>query len=106
MSIRSIDMQVLIQKVGEVAKVQQTHQLESSNRQQESAQQIGQQTQIDAKTVSQPLRNEHTNVHEKQEKENKEKKSRTKKGKSNKTENKENNEKDGNKQGNHLDVTI
>ena len=106
MSIRSIDMQVLVQKVGDVAKIQQTQQLENSNRQQESAQQIGQQTQIDVKTVNQPLKNERAHVHEKQEKEQQEKKSRTKKGKGSQTENNENSEKDGNKQGNHLDITI
>ncbi|MDD3267757.1 MAG: hypothetical protein PHX14_00415, partial [Syntrophomonadaceae bacterium] len=83
MSIRSIDMQVLVHKVGDVAKVQQAQQLENSNRQQESTQQIGQQTHIDVKTVNQPLRNEHADVHEKQEKENQEKKSRAKKGKGN-----------------------
>lgn len=106
MSIRSIDMQVLVQKVGDVAKIQQAQQLENSNRQQESAQQIGQQTHIDAKTVKQPLKNDRAHVHEKQEKEQQEKKSRAKKGKDEQTENNEKHEKDGNRPGNHLDITI
>lgn len=106
MSIRSIDMQVLVQKVGDVAKVQQAQQLENSNRQQESTQQIGQQTQMDVKTVNQPLKNERAHVYQKQEKEQQEKKSRQKKGKGNQTENNEKHEKTGNNQENHIDITI
>lgn len=106
MSIRSIDMQVLVQKVTDVAKVQQAQQLESSNRQQESAQQISQQTNIDVKTVNQPLKNQNAHVHEKQEKKDDEKKSKAKKGNSKKEENNQKNTVDGNLNGNHLDIIV
>ncbi len=83
MTIRSVDMQVLIQKVGDIARIQQSQQLENNSRQQEFAQQISQQTDKDAKTVNHLLKNERAHVHEKQEKEEAEKR-RAKKGKSGK----------------------
>ena len=64
MTIRSVDMQVLIQKVGDVARIQQSQQLENNSRQQEFTQQISQQTDKNVKTVNQMLRNERSYVHE------------------------------------------
>lgn len=111
MSIRSIDMQVLVQKVSDVAKVQQAQQVENSSRQQESVQQINHQTNIDVKTVNQPLRNEHAYVHDKQEQKDKEKKSKNKKGNNHDMENSdkttvEKNKNTPDKNGNHLDIIV
>ncbi len=44
MTIRSLDMQVLVQKVGEVARIQQTEQTGANRQQQEFAQAINAQT--------------------------------------------------------------
>ncbi len=74
MTIRSIDMQVLVQKVGDVAKIQQAEKTEQSSRQQQFAQQIMQQTETNSKTVSQNLRSEATLIRDKQEEEEKRKK--------------------------------
>ncbi|MEN6348059.1 MAG: hypothetical protein ABFD08_01480 [Syntrophomonas sp.] len=111
MSIRSIDMQVLVQKVSDVAKVQQAQQVENSNRQQESVQQINHQTNIEVKTVNEPLRNEHAHVHEKQEQKEKEKKSKPKKGNNDNTENSDRttvaqNKNTPDKNGSHLDIIV
>ncbi|MDD2585230.1 MAG: hypothetical protein PHT79_00595 [Syntrophomonadaceae bacterium] len=89
MTIRSIDMQVLVQKVGDVAKIQQVQQSDHANRQQEFAQQIAQQTEKNTKTVNQPLQNQSKLIHEKQEKEKQSRKYRNKEGKK---DNKENND--------------
>lgn len=53
MTIRSIDMQVLVQKVGEVAKIQQTEKTDQNVRQQSFLEQISQQTQLVSTTVNQ-----------------------------------------------------
>ncbi|MDD2510037.1 MAG: hypothetical protein PHP26_01370 [Syntrophomonas sp.] len=106
MTIRSVDMQVLVQKVGDVARIQQSQQLENNSRQQEFVQQISQQTDKNAKTVNQMLRNEQAYVHEKQEKEESGKKKRTKKGKSEKMANKDKMEARLNNPGNKLDITV
>ena len=74
MTIRSIDMQVLVQKVGDVAKIQQAEKSDHNNRQQQFAQQILQQTETNSKTVSQNLRSEATLIRDKQEEEEKRKK--------------------------------
>jgi hypothetical protein len=105
MTIRSIDMQVLIQKVGDVARIQQSQQLENNSRQQEFAQQITQQTDKNVKTVNQMLRNEQAFVHEKQEQESGKKK-QAKKGKSDKMANRDKTEKCPNKRGNKLDIIV
>lgn len=73
-------MQVLVQKVGDVARIQQVQQSEHNNRQQQFAQQIEQQTEKNSQTVNQPLRNESKLVHEKQEREKKSKKNKKKAG--------------------------
>ena len=87
MSIRSTDMQVLIQKVGDVAKLQQIQQQELSVKQQEFNNQIMDQTLKNTHAVNQTLRDESALVHEKQEKDEKAKKSKNKAGN---TDNKEN----------------
>ena len=87
MSIRSTDMQVLIQKVGDVAKLQQIQQHEVNLKQQEFNSQILDQTVKNTHTVNQTLRDESALVHEKQEKEEKSKKNRNKKGNADNKEN-------------------
>lgn len=66
MTIRSIDMQVLIQKVGEVAKIQQTEKTDQHVRQQSFLEQIAQQTEIVSKTVNQTPASESSLIREKQ----------------------------------------
>ncbi|MEA1960037.1 MAG: hypothetical protein U9N81_01885 [Bacillota bacterium] len=88
MTIRSMDMQVLVQKVNEVTRIQHSQQQEQMNRQQDLASQINQQTIRNSKSVSAPLKNESKIVHEKEEKE---KESRKK----NKNKQKPEKEKDG-----------
>ncbi len=80
MSIRSTDMQVLIQKVGDVAKLQQIQQHEVNLKQQEFNNQILDQTIKNTHTVNQTLRDESALVHEKQENEENAKKKRNKRG--------------------------
>lgn len=52
MTIRSIDMQVLVQKVGEVAKIQQAEKTSQHIKQQSFLEQIAQQTEVVSKTVN------------------------------------------------------
>lgn len=73
MSIRSLDMQVLVQKANEVAKVQHNQQQEIVNRQDEFALDISKQTALISKTVQNANKSEKSMVQEKQEKEKKEK---------------------------------
>lgn len=109
MTIRSIDMQVLIPKVTDVARVQQIQQQENSVRQQENANHIMQQTIKNTNTVNQPLRNESALVHEKEEQEKNFKKNKEKRGK---RENKPNTKKDSentniqSSSGNTIDIKI
>jgi len=105
MSIKSIDMQVLVQKTGDVAKIQQAHRLENENRQQEFSQQINQETERNTKTVNQPLHNKFEYVHNRKERE-KEKKSKTQKGKKDKSENKKSGATVALERGNNLDITV
>ncbi|KUG03619.1 hypothetical protein ASZ90_019052 [hydrocarbon metagenome] len=51
MTIRSLDMQVLVQKVGEVARIQQTEQSGAHRQQQEFAQAINAQTTKNSQTT-------------------------------------------------------
>lgn len=69
MTIRSLDMQVLVQKVSDVGKIQQAQQVEGQQRQQESAQNIAAQTERVSRTVNKSLRNEGKKVHEKEARE-------------------------------------
>lgn len=109
MTIRSIDMQVLVQKVTDVGKIQNIQQQESTLRQQENINQINQQTNINTSTVNQPLRSESSLVHEKQEKEKKSKKRSPKKGDSEITKNNRNNTesvKDNSQNSGRIDIII
>lgn len=51
MSIRSVDMQVMVQKVGDVARIQQAQQTEAGHRQGEFSQLITAQTVASRQTV-------------------------------------------------------
>ncbi len=106
MSIRSVDMQVLVQKAGDVARVQQTHQIEQDRRQQEFNQAIIQQTHQNTKEVNQTLKSEDAYIHGRQEKQKKEKKDHENKGNEEKTANNENKSVKSPIQGHHVDITI
>jgi uncharacterized cupredoxin-like copper-binding protein len=107
MSIRSTDMQVLIQKVGDVAKLQQIQQQELNHKQQEFNNKILEQTIKNTHTVNQTLRDEAALVHEKQEKEEKAKKNKNKKGNANNKENsKEQNRNMEPGRGDKLDIIV
>lgn len=66
MTIRSVDMQVLVQKIGDVARVQQTEKSDHQSRQQQFLQQIAQQTEINSNVVNQALASESTLIRDKQ----------------------------------------
>lgn len=106
MSIRSVDMQVLVQKAGDVARVQQTHQIEQDRRQQEFNHAIIQQTNHNTKEVNQTLKGEDVYVQDRQEKQKKQKKDQENKGNEETTANNENKSVKSPKQGHHLDITI
>jgi hypothetical protein len=106
MSIRSVDMQVLVQKVGDISRVQQAHQVEEHKRQQEFTQAIAQQTEHNTKEINQPLRSEDAYVHERQKEGEKEKKEQEKKGKKEETANTDNKGQNLSQSGRRLDITI
>jgi len=87
--MKIMDMQVLIQKTADVAKIQQVQNQETNLRQQEMTNQIAAQTQQNTKNVNKPQANQAKLVHEKHDKEEEAKKSRKKRGNK---ENKENTE--------------
>lgn len=89
MSMKIMDMQVLVQKTTDVAKVQHVQNQESNLRQQEMANQIVSQTQQNTHNVNQPLSSQSKLVHEKEEKDEKTKKNRRKKGNQTQEENTE-----------------
>ncbi|MDD2372049.1 MAG: hypothetical protein WC109_02580 [Syntrophomonadaceae bacterium] len=106
MTIKSIDMQVLVQKVGDVAKIQQAQQTGNNHRQEEFIKNINEQTDRYTKTVNKALQSEHKKVHEKEEKENQ---SRKRYKGSNKQENEEttdNKPQSCNESGSTLDIII
>ncbi len=106
MTIKSIDMQVLVQKVGDVAKIQQAQQTGNNHRQEEFIKNINEQTDRYTKTVNKALQSEHKKVHEKEEKE---KQSRKRYRDSNKKENEEatdNKPQSCNESGSTLDIII
>jgi len=74
MSIRSVDMQVLVQKVGDIARVQQVQQVEGQHKLMENTHNINAQNEKIAHSVNDPLRNESKLVHEKEEQEKQQKK--------------------------------
>ncbi len=68
MTIRSVDMQVLVQKSGEVSRIQQNQRMDHIHRQQDSEGHIVKQTFELAKQIKQTQRGETSYVDEKQEK--------------------------------------
>jgi hypothetical protein len=103
MTIKSIDMQVLVQKVGDVAKIQQAQQTGNNHRQEEFIKNINEQTDRYTKTVNKALQSEHKKVHEKEEKE----KQSRKRYKDNKKENEEEDKSSiANESGSNLDIII
>jgi len=89
MSMRMTDVQVLVQKTGDIAKIQQVHNQENNLRQQENAGTIAENTNKNTKTVNKPKANEGKLVHEKQEQEQQAKKNKNKRGNDEKKENTE-----------------
>lgn len=104
MSMKIMDMQVLVQKTADVAKMQQVHNQESNVRQQEMTNQIAAQTQQNTHNVNKPLANQSKFVHEKQEKDDQTKKSKKKRGKILQAENTEEGNKLAPNCGNKLDI--
>lgn len=104
MSMKIMDMQVLIQKTADVAKIQHVQNQESNVRQQESANQIAFQTQQNTHAINKPPENQAKFVHEKQEKEEEAKKNRKKRGNVNKEENTEEHKHLDPNRGNKLDI--
>jgi len=97
-------MQVLVQKTGDMAKIQQVQHQETNLKQHEMANQIVAQTQQNTQSVNQPSASESKLVHEKEEKDNNNKKNRKKRGNSINEENTEDcNPLDPNR-GNKLDI--
>ena len=107
MTIRSMDMQVLIQRVNDVSRVQQVNQQENNTKQQEFNNQISNQTAQNTHAVNQALRDESALVHEKEKQEKKSKKNKEKKGI---TDNKENTNEEHVRlepnRGNNVDIII
>lgn len=104
MTIRTVDMQVLIPKASEVSRVQQVQQQENNTRQQEF---IAQQAQLTAKnetTVSQSLHTETVFIHDKEEKEKNKKKSSRKEGKKRHLENHRSVIRDSKSLGGNIDI--
>lgn len=95
MSMKIMDMQVLIQKTADVAKIQHVQNQESNVRQQEFANQIAAQTQQNTHSINRAPEHQSKLVHEKQEKEEEAKKNKKKRGNVSKEAN--------NKKDDHLD---
>ncbi|MBC7075079.1 MAG: hypothetical protein H5T98_03175 [Syntrophomonadaceae bacterium] len=105
MTIKSVDMQVLVQKVGDVAKIQQVQRTGDENRHYEFNQQISQHIEKNTKTVNQPLHSEFEYIYDKQEKQ-KRRKFKAKKGNEKKTENNKSNAPEENGKGSRLDIIV
>lgn len=107
MSIRSVDMQVLVQKVGDIARVQQAQQVEGQHKLMENTQNINAQNEKIAHSVNDPLGNESKLVHEKEEQEQNRKKRKREKDSEEASKQDKNTKQDkGNSQGNRLDITV
>lgn len=104
MSIRSMDMQVLVQKTGDVARIQQIQNQENNFRQQEISSNILENTNKKSQTVNKTQSNEGKLVHEKQEKEEQSKKNKNKRGNSVKKENTEEHQQLDPNRGTNLDI--
>ncbi|MGE5390550.1 MAG: hypothetical protein ACM3PE_05740 [Deltaproteobacteria bacterium] len=108
MSIRSVDMQVLVQKTGDIARIQAANQVEGQHKLMENTQNINVQNENIARRVNDPLRNESKLVHEKEEQEkNQKKRQRQQEGEEETRKDKEAAKNKGKAEGNHhLDITI
>jgi len=108
MSIRSVDMQVLVQKTGDIARVQSAHQVDGQNKLMENTQNINAQNENIARKVNDPLPNESKLVHEKEEQEaNQKKKKDNKEGEAESRKDKNSGQNKGKDQGtHHLDITV
>ncbi|NLJ72584.1 MAG: hypothetical protein GX333_06200 [Syntrophomonadaceae bacterium] len=73
MTIRSIDLQVLVQKTAEVSKIQQAMQSQANSKQQENLQQITDFNKNVSQTVTKNRETEHKRVRDEEEKERKRK---------------------------------
>ncbi|MBO8159377.1 hypothetical protein [Thermosyntropha sp.] len=105
MTIKSIDMQVLVQKIGDVAKIKQAEQSNANNRQQDFIMQISQDTQKYSKTVHQALAAEKKFVHEREERKDKSRYKGKKKENNNIVDSKKEDEINSDK-GNNIDIKI
>ncbi len=76
MTIRTVDMQVLIPKSSEIAKLQQVQQQENQVRQQENTQQINAETVKTTTNVNDPQKSEASHIYDKQEEEKRRRKAR------------------------------
>ncbi|MGE5397868.1 MAG: hypothetical protein ACM3MK_10095 [Chitinophagales bacterium] len=110
MTIRTVDMQVLIPKVSDVSKVQQIHQQENNARQQEFASHMNQKAVKIETTVNRSAEDAAVLIREKQEREKRQNNKEKKEGSS---ESKENNETSkplaeprGHLSGNSIDIII
>lgn len=106
MTIKSIDMQVLVQKVGDVAKIQQAQQTGNNHRQEEFIKNINEQTDRYTKTVNKALQSENKKVHEKEEKEEQSRKGYKDSDKKENDEDKDNKLQSSNQSGTNLDIII
>lgn len=108
MSIRSVDMQVLVQKTGDIARIQAAHQVEGQHKMMENTQNISAQNENIARRVNDPLRNESKLVHDKEEQEKDQKKKQRDKDNEGETRKEQDTAKNKVKDaGNHhLDITI
>ena len=107
MTIRSVDMQVLLPKVSDVARIQQIAHNENNVKQQEQNQMIMHQTARTSQSVNQLSKDEQARLREKEEKEKKEKKYEQKRGNSKNIENtNEVNAKTKQNSGFNLDITV
>jgi len=106
MTIKSIDMQVLVQKVGDVAKIQQAQQTGNNHRQEEFIKNINKKTDRYTKTVNKALQSENKKVHEKEEKEEQSRKRYKDSNKKENDEDKDNKLQSSNQSGTNLDILI
>lgn len=92
MSMRTVDLQVLIPRSNEVARVQQVQQQVNQNQQQELTAQLLQQTAKNERSINPSREGEKVLIREREEKEKKEKKSKRQAGKPEEEENNFNHE--------------
>ncbi|CFX66585.1 Uncharacterized [Syntrophomonas zehnderi OL-4] len=104
MSIRTMDMQVLVQKTGDVAKIQQIQNQGNNLRQQEISSNILQDTNKNTHTVNKTQASEGKQVYKKQDKEKNPPNDKNKKGNSTKKENKEEDQQLDPHRGTNLDI--